>query len=120
MPGSDVQALPRRRAGTERTLSVVVEVLVGPTPTRRGLEAYYERYLRAGRSERLRPLVTRWNAEVLDLVAEVLERAGRAATRAQVRLLVAGLDGLLVTALAEGEPDPVAVATTAALPLLPS
>ena len=115
-----VQAVPRQRAGAERTLAVVVEVLVGPAPTTRGFEAFYERYLRAGRSERLRPLVIRWNAETLDLVTEVLERTGRPATRAQVRLLVAGLDGLLVTALAEGEVDPVTVATRAAVPLLPA
>lgn len=115
-----VEALPRGHAVAQHSLEAVVEVLVGPAPTITGLEAYYERYLRAGRSERLRPLVVRWNDELLDLVAEVLDRTGRPGTRAQVRLLVAGLDGLLVTALAEGEPEPVSVATSAAVPLLPS
>ncbi len=114
-----VKALPRRRTGVDRTLTVVVEVLVGPAPTTAGLEAFYGRYLQAGRSIGLRPLVAAWNAELYGLVGEVLERAGRPGTRAQVRLLVAALDGLLVTAVAEGEPDPVAVAVRSAAPLLP-
>ena len=114
-----VEALPRRRSSAQHALDAVVEVLVGPAPTTLALEAFYERYLRAGRSERLRPLVVGWNAQLLELVTEVLDRTGRPGTPAQVRLLVAGLDGLLVTALAEGEPDPLAVATSAAVPLLP-
>jgi len=114
-----VAALPRRRAGADRTLTAVVEVLVGPAPTTAGLEAFYGRYLQAGRSTRLRPLVAAWNAELHGLVADVLERACRPATDTQVRLLVAALDGLLVTAVAECQPDPVAVAVRSAAPLLP-
>ena len=115
-----VAAVPRRRAGAARTLAVVVEVLVGPAPSRQDLAGFYERYLRAGRTERLRSVVAGWNAELITLVAEALDRTGHPASPAQVRLLVAALDGLLVTALAEGEPDPVAVATRAAAPLLPT
>ena len=114
-----VEALPRRRASTARTTRLVVEVLVGADPSPQSLQSLYERYLRAGRTPVLRELVTAWNADLHLLVAELLDRTDHHATRRQVRLLVAALDGLLVTALAEGDDDPVAVAVAAALPLIP-
>lgn len=114
-----VEALPRRRASGVRAAALVAEVLVGPDPTPQSLQALYDRYLRAGRTPALRELVIGWNADLHLLVAELLDRTDHHATRGQVRLLVAALDGLLVTAVAEGEPDPVAVAVAAALPLVP-
>ena len=114
-----VDALPRRRASAARAAALVVEVLVGPAPTVRDLRALYERYLQAGRTPALRELVRAWNADLHALVGELLDRTGRPATPRQRALLVAALDGLLVTALAEGEDDPVAVAVAAALPLVP-
>lgn len=114
-----VTALPRRRASAARTAALVVEVLVGPDPTSQGLRSLYERYLQAGRTPTLAAVVRAWNAELHSLVAELLERTGRPADAARVALLVAALDGLLVTALAEGDDAPVAVAVTAALPLVP-
>jgi len=118
--GANVQALPRRRTSAARAAGTVVELLVGPDPSPQALIGYYERYLRASRSPRLRELVTGWNTDLLALVADALERSGRPADRTQLRLLVAALDGLLVTALAEGEPDPVTIAVKAAIPLVPT
>lgn len=114
-----VEALPRRRASAVRAAGLVVEVLVGPDPTPQTLQALYGRYLRAGRTPALRALVVRWNADLHVLVAEALDRTGHPATPAQVRLLVAALDGLVVTALAEGGADPVATAVRGATPLVP-
>lgn len=115
-----VQALPRRRTSAARAAGTVVELLVGPDPSPQDLLGYYERYLRASRSPRLRELVTGWNTDLLALVADALDRSGRPADRTRLRLLVAALDGLLVTALAEGAPDPVAVAVKAITPLVPA
>lgn len=114
-----VEAVPRRRASAARAAGLVVEVLVGPDPTPASLQALYGRYLRAGRTPALRALITAWNADLHTLAADLLARTGHRATPTQVRLLVAALDGLLVTALAEGEADPVAVAVRAAAPLVP-
>jgi DNA-binding transcriptional regulator YbjK len=67
----------------------------------------YERYLEAGRHERLRPLVVGGNARLAGLVAEVLRRAGLPAGPAEVQLVLAVADGVAVTALAEGAaPEP--------------
>ena len=115
-----VEALPRRRASAVRAATVVAELLVGPDPSPQDLLSYYERYLRAGRSPRLRELVTGWNADLLALAADALDRAGRPAGRTELRLLVAALDGSLVTAVAEGVADPVAVAVKAVTPLVPA
>lgn len=113
-----VAELPHRRLSAVRAVGVVTDVLVGPVPETHQLRALYERYLRAGTTPELRALVVSWNAELLGLVREVLDRAGRPLAPARVRLLVAALDGLLVTALAEGEPDPVATAVRGAVLLL--
>ncbi|MBC7374464.1 MAG: TetR family transcriptional regulator [Frankiales bacterium] len=114
-----VDAVPRRRASAARSAGLVAAVLVGPDPTPKSLQSLYERYLRAGRTPALRELVTSWNADLHALAAEVLERTGRPASRTQLRLLVAALDGLLVTGLAEGRQDPVAYAVRIAAPLVP-
>ena len=113
-----VEGLPHRRASAARSTGLVVEVLVGPDPTPQSLQSLYERYLRAGRTPALRQVVTDWNAELHALAAEVLERTGRRASRTQVQLLVAALDGLLITALAEGHEDPVGYAVRVAAPLV--
>lgn len=114
-----VEALPRRRRSAARTAALVVQVLVGPDPAPQDLRSLYERYLQAGRTPALAAVVRTWNADLHALVAELLERAGRPADSDRVALLVAALDGLLVTALAEGSDDPVAAALAAALPLVP-
>lgn len=114
-----VDGVPRRRAAPARTAALAAQVLVGADPTPQAVQALYERYLRAGRTPAVRDLVVGWNRDVHALVAEVLDRTGHPGTPAQVRLLVGALDGLVVTALAEGEPDPVAVAVRAATALVP-
>lgn len=114
-----VDALPHRRASAARAAGLVVEVLVGPAATPQSLQPLYERYLRAGRTPALRELVTTWNADLRALAGEVLERTGHPASRPQVHLLVAALDGLLVTGLAEGREDVVAYAVRTATPLVP-
>ena len=73
----------------------------------------YERYLEAGRHERLRPVVSAWNSRLRDLVREVLQRAGLPADEDRARLVLALADGVAVAALAEGTPPDAAV--TAAL-----
>ena len=114
-----VAAVPRRRASAGRTAALVASVLVGDDPSPQDVRTLYERYLRAGRTPALHSLVIGWNTEVHGLVSDALQRVGRPATPTQVRLLVAAFDGLLVSALAEGEPDPVASATAVVTALVP-
>lgn len=106
-----VEAVRRRPTSAAEAARVVAAVVLGPEPTASGLSAFYERYLQAGRVPALRPLVTGGDAQLRALVAEALDRGGRPTSPARARLLVATLDGLVLSALAEGVADPVAAAT---------
>jgi DNA-binding transcriptional regulator YbjK len=98
--------LPERPLGAVATARRLVAVVL-PADGDDGVLAYYERYLEAGRSPALRPVVVRWNAELRSLLDTLLARTGHAADPALVLALV---DGLAVTALAEGA-DPRRAAT---------
>jgi class 3 adenylate cyclase len=69
----------------------------------------YERYLEAGRHQRLRPVVVAWNGHLKELVREVLRRAGLPDEEDRAGLVLAVADGVAVTALAEGAPPDVAI-----------
>ncbi|MCW2587037.1 MAG: hypothetical protein JWN55_2553 [Frankiales bacterium] len=67
-----------------------------------GVMAMYERYLEAGRHERLRPIVHAYNEELLRLVQEVLARGELPADRKTAQLALAVVDGGSIYAVAEG------------------
>ena len=90
----------------------VVSIIGADWPSPEAL-LMYERYLEAGRHERLRPVVSAWNDRLRNLVREVLRRTGMRAGEDQARLVLAVADGVAVAALAEGTPPDAAV--TAAL-----
>lgn len=105
-----VEALPQRRTSATAAAQVLADLVLGPAPTPAGLASFYERYVQAGRVPALRALVVAWNAELRGLVATALSRCGRPVTPARAALLLAVLDGLALTAVAEGADDPVAAA----------
>ena len=105
-----VAALPPRRTSASAAARVLAEVVLGPSPSAAALASFYERYVQAGRVPALRPLVASWNTELRSLVTQALARCGRPVTPLRAHLLLAVLDGLVVTAVAEGAADPVAVA----------
>ncbi|MGB8020641.1 MAG: TetR family transcriptional regulator [Candidatus Nanopelagicales bacterium] len=78
----------------------------------------YERYLDAGRHQRLRPVVVAWNARLEELVYRVLLHAGLPADGGLPRLVIAVADGVAVTALAEGTSVHDAVSATVIQTLL--
>ena len=103
-----VNALPPQldRGGAARAVVRVIGV-DRPSPE---VLLVYERYLEAGRHERLRPVVVAWNTRIRVLVREVLRRAGLPADEDRARLVLAVADGVAITALAEGAPADAAVA----------
>lgn len=105
-----VEALPARTTSPTAAARAVAAVVLGPSPTGAGLATFYERYVQAGRVPALRAQVVAWNAELRALLAQALDRCGRPVTPGRARLLLAALDGLVLTAVAEGEPDPVGAA----------
>ena len=113
-----VDALPAQLDAT-RAAEAVVSIIGADTPSAQ-LLLTYERYLEAGRHQRLRSVVVAWNTHVRELVGEVLLRAGFPADEDQARLVLAVADGVAVTALAEGAPpdDTVAAALRQVFALL--
>ena len=105
-----VDALP---ASIDRATaaSAVVGIIGADAPPPRIL-LVYERYLEAGRHERLRPFVVAWNAQIKHLVHEVLVRAALPADDEVATLALAAADGAAITSLAEGSPVDVAVRST--------
>lgn len=73
----------------------------------------YERLLATGRRPYLRPLVRELGGELDALLADVLSSCGRPMSRAEVDRLVALVDGTMVNALLEVEPDPRGAARAA-------
>jgi DNA-binding transcriptional regulator YbjK len=105
--GVVVDALPPR-LDSAGAAQAVVQIIGADAPSQQ-LQLLYERYLEAGRHERLRPVVVAWNGRVKELVGEVLHRAGLLAGEDRASLVLAVADGVAVTALAEGTPPDAAV-----------
>jgi DNA-binding transcriptional regulator YbjK len=92
---------------------VVLDLLLGPESRGGGLDAVllrYERLVGAGRRPYLAPLMRQLRGELDALLAEILARAGRPLTPQRLRDLVSIIDGAVISALIEADPDPRAAA----------
>lgn len=98
--GAVVDALPAQLDVDGAAQAIAQIIGAGETSARMLL--MYERYLDAGRHQRLRPVVVAWNARLEELVRRVLIRAGPPPDDGTPRLVLAVADGVAVTALAEG------------------
>ena len=98
--GALVDALPPRLDAAQASGALVR--IVGADAPSVQLLLLYERYLDAGRHERVRPLVTAYNDRVRGFLREVLRRSGSPAGDGEVQLVLSVVDGAAVTALAEG------------------
>lgn len=99
-------ALPASLTSRPATARALLVVVAGGVTEPAELVSMYERYLEAGRTPHLRPIVVAFNADLVRRVAVVLGRAGRTPDTAQ--LVLATVDGLLLTALSEGSEQPAA------------
>lgn len=107
-----LDALPDGVPGTSELVELVLDQLIGPESRSGGLDAAllrFERLVGAGRRPYLAPLMRRLRDEFDGLVAEILSRSGRARDPVAVRDLVSLVDGAVVSALIESDPDPRAV-----------
>ena len=102
-----VAALSRRRRGAESTADVLVDLLLGESPERRGTEeliSRYERYIACARQPGLRDIQRRILQQRTDAVVEVVERSGRSVRSELLTALVCAVDGAVVASLGdEGE-----------------
>jgi DNA-binding transcriptional regulator YbjK len=105
--GAAVDALPAQ-LDAARAARAVGGIIGADAPSPEML-LMYERYLEAGRHQRLRPVIVAWNGHLRDLVREVLRRAGLPDDEDRAGLVLAVADGVAVTAMAEGAPPDSAV-----------
>jgi len=90
----------------------VLDQLLGEGTARDELLLRYERFVTTGRRPYLRPLMRAMQTEFFQLLQEIFSRSGFAMDRKGLQQLVALVDGAVVNALIEIDPDPRAVART--------
>ncbi|MDI6628353.1 MULTISPECIES: TetR/AcrR family transcriptional regulator [Rhodococcus] len=90
----------------ESTVDLIVDLLIGPQDGHEQLIARYERFIASARHPELREVQLRLRAQIDDLLTDVLRRSGRTVQEEQLRRLVAVVDGAVVGALSEVDPDP--------------
>jgi DNA-binding transcriptional regulator YbjK len=106
---AQLDALPQAELGKAEAVELVLDHLIGSESRDGGLEAAllrYERLVGAGRRPYLAPLMRRMRDEFEALLAEILSRSGRPHDPMTVRDLVSLVDGAVVSALIEADPDP--------------
>ncbi|NIL75131.1 TetR/AcrR family transcriptional regulator [Rhodococcus sp. BP-313] len=104
------------------TVELIVDLLIGPDDGvgegRERLIARYERFVASARHPELREVQLRLRAQIDDLLTDVLRRAGRTVHEQQLRRIVAVVDGAVVGALGEVDPEPRAMARSMLLEVI--
>jgi DNA-binding transcriptional regulator YbjK len=116
-----LDGVTHRRRGAESTVDLILNLMVSSSSedvARKRLIARYERQLGSARRPELRDAQLRLRKQLDDLLADVLRRSGRQAQSERLRRLVAVVDGALVGALTEIDPDPRMVARGALLEVI--
>ncbi|OLR90895.1 TetR/AcrR family transcriptional regulator [Actinokineospora bangkokensis] len=99
-------------ADTAGLIRLVLDLLLGP-PGDNDAEAVllrYERLVATGRRPYLRPLTLALGEELRVLLAQAFDRFGRPVAAGRLEQLIALVDGAVVNALIEVNPDPRAAA----------
>lgn len=107
-------------SGTAELVELLLDALLG-SDSRAGAEAVlvrYERFVAAGRRPWLAPLMRSLRVELDALLSDILSRFGRSAGAEELARLVAVVDGAVISALIESDPDPRAAARRMLAPLL--
>ncbi|MFJ4105096.1 TetR/AcrR family transcriptional regulator [Amycolatopsis japonica] len=107
--------LATRNRGVEATVDLVLDMLLGPLRPDREADAEavllrYERLVGTGRRPYLRPLMRTLSAQLYELLHEIFARSGAPVDATELERLVALVDGAVVNALIEVDPEPRAAA----------
>ncbi|MDV6011191.1 TetR family transcriptional regulator C-terminal domain-containing protein [Haloechinothrix sp. LS1_15] len=100
---------------TAALIELVLDMLLGPRRAAGDADAEavlvrYERLVATGRRPHLRPLMRTLAAELRSLLSEIFDRSGRPVSPAELERIIALVDGAVVNALIEIDPDPRAAA----------
>lgn len=112
---SKLDELATRNRGIDAVVELVLDLLLGPTQETSEADAEsvllrYERLVATGRRPYLRPLMTALGAELRELMAEIFARSGKPMPAEELERLIALVDGTVVNALIEIDPEPRAAA----------
>lgn len=105
--------LPAEKRDLDSVIELVLDQLLGPAADERDAELVllrYERLVATFRRPYLRPLMRTLGTELRSLLHEVLTRSGTPVDLVRLEQLIALVDGAVVNALIEVNPDPRAVA----------
>lgn len=106
----------------QATVALIVDLLIGPADDadtgHERLITRYERFIASARHPQLRDVQQRLRAQTDDLLTDVLRRSGRVVHEQQLRRLVAVVDGAVVGALGELDPEPRNMATSMLLEVI--
>jgi DNA-binding transcriptional regulator YbjK len=103
-----LEELASRQRSVDSLVELVLEMLLG-RPSESDAEAVllrYERLVATGRRPYLRPLMRTLSGELTDLLHEILQRSGADVDGKRVEQIIALVDGAVVNALIEINPDP--------------
>jgi DNA-binding transcriptional regulator YbjK len=105
------EELPDRRRGIDAVAELILEQLLGdpagePDEDFDAVLLRYERLVVTGRRAYLRPLMRTLGEELRELLSQILRRSGFRLDRPQLERLIAVVDGAVVNALIEVNPEP--------------
>jgi len=110
---AQLAALPARPRGVDAVIDLMLDQLLGPPAGERDAEVVllrYERLVATFRRPYLRPLMHTLGAELRGLLLQVVTRSGVEVDERRLEHLIALVDGAVVNALIEVDPDPRAAA----------
>jgi DNA-binding transcriptional regulator YbjK len=110
---AQLAALPDRPRGVDAVIDLMLDQLLGPPAGDRDAEVVllrYERLVATFRRPYLRPLMHTLGAELRGLLLQVVTRSGIEVDDRRLEHLIALVDGSVVNALIEVDPDPRAAA----------
>ena len=93
----------------DAVIELLLDLLLGQASRDGGAEPVllrYERLVGSPRRPYLAPLMRQMSAELQELLAEIFERSGMRVGRERLLELIALVDGAVVNALIESDPDP--------------
>jgi DNA-binding transcriptional regulator YbjK len=92
-----LEELTAAHRSVDALVELVLEMLLGPR---------YERLVATGRRPYLRPLMRKLSGELTELLREILQRSGADVDTKRAGQIIALVDGTVVNALIEIDPDP--------------
>ncbi|GAA3022025.1 TetR/AcrR family transcriptional regulator [Actinokineospora globicatena] len=107
-----LEAMTEGPRGLDHLVELVIDQLLGPVNANdaEAVLLRYERLVATGRRPYLRPLMLELGAELRTLLLDTCVRAGAELDHARLEQLIALVDGAVVNALIEVNPDPRAAA----------